>query len=174
MAALILAGSAAAGEARSPELTNAASMAAGRTTDVSCEPDVNAWDAETRRVLGLPGTVAQGYTLLATRQVRLAPWVCFSLAPSSSAFGAALYVVAIEAARVAGHGIGAEGIAGCFALQWAAELAWRVWDVPAVYVPGGTGRRAAAEYARAPLLKTVAQARAQHARMQPQYRTLCG
>lgn len=173
VAALALAGPAAAGEARSPQLTNAMSLAAGSAVDVSCEPNTLAWDEETRRVLGMPGTMAQGYTLRTTRQVRLAPWVCSSLTPSSSQFGAALYVLGAEAARVAGHQAGAEAVVGCWALTWVAALAHHVWKVPAAYVRGGATARAAATFSATALGRVVAAARAMHARTLPQYRAVC-
>lgn len=153
VAALVLAAPAAAAD-----VTDAMAVAAGRTVDVSCAPDETVWDEETRRVLGLPGAGAQGYTLRATRKVRLAPWVCRAMTPADPRFGAALYVVGAEAARVVGYQSGQEGMVGCWGLLLSADVARRVWGIPFF-----TARSQA----------VVAATVAQHQRVAAAYRAVC-
>lgn len=169
--ALTVPAAAAAGEVRTDKLTRAVQLASGRpSVDASCEPDITAWDAEAR-ARGISGDKLYGYTLRENGRVRLAPWVCENLTPSSPRFGWALHVVAGEAGRAAG--IHDDGLDGCFGLLWISGLA-RTWGVPIVYMPGGTSPQAAAAYAQTPLLSIVAQALDFHRRgYAPQYRTLC-
>lgn len=130
LAALVVAPSAATAELRVQQATLAVQIASGvPSPDVSCEATGEAWLTEVQSVGAPPNSDVGGYTLGA--RVRLAPWVCRNLDPRTSLrFGEALYVLGVEAARLAGHrGPGSEAMAGCWGLLWSADLARRVWGV---------------------------------------------
>lgn len=153
---LVAPASASAAELRSERLTRAVVTASGvLSPDVSCETDDAAWDAESRSV-GSSGALLNGYTYPQQRRVRLAPWVCRSLAPSSPQFGGALHVVGAESARLAG--VSNDAMSGCWGLLWAADLARQVWGIP---------------FFTAASNRTITQAVEQHQRLASRYRTIC-
>lgn len=154
---LALASPAAGAELRSEQLTRAVAIASGvAAPDVSCETSDVAWDAEARATLSIPGGNLGGYTSYVTRRVRLAPWVCRNLAPSSPFFGGALHVVAGEAGRVAD--VRDDGMNGCWGLLWVADLARQVWGIP-FFTPASE--------------RVIRQALVRHKLYDARYRTLC-
>jgi hypothetical protein len=129
VAVLAAASPAAAAEVRPERVTRAVGIASGvPSPDVSCESNNAAWEAEVVSVGALRGSDVGGYTIGGV--VRLAPWVCRSLQPASPRFAEAIYVLGVEAARLAGHrGRGSEAMAGCWGLLWSADIARRVWGI---------------------------------------------
>lgn len=154
---LVAAPTAGAAELRVTQVTRAVGIASGVTApDVSCEPSAAAW-ADELRAIGAPAdALVNAYTL--GSRVRLAPWICENSTPRSPRFGEAVYVLGVEAARVAGHGAGAEAMAGCWGLLWSADLARRVWGIGFFTTASN---------------KLVRQALAIHRRSFQRYRTIC-
>lgn len=103
-----------------------------------------------------PNSNIGGYTL--GSRVRLAPWVCGNLSPTSPRFGSALYVMGVEAARLAGYRVGAEAMAGCWGLLWAADLARRYWNI---------------QFFTQRSYDLIAQALEFHRATYPRYQTIC-
>lgn len=158
LVALVAPVSAGAAEVRPDQLTRAVQVASGVSSpNASCETDDAAWELEVRAAGAQPNSVVGGYTL--GSRARFAPWICTSLTPAAPRFSDALYVIGVEAARLAGHrGPGSEAMAGCWGLLWSADLARRVWGVP---------------FFTAASVRVMRQALAFHRASYERYRTLC-
>lgn len=157
--ALVLVPAVQAGEVRNAKLTKAVEIASGKTgVDVSCEPDDALWDAEARATVGTAGNLTSAHSTTGGSRSRYAPWVCRELVAVTN-LGFVLYVVGVEAARLRGYGRGQEGIAGCFGVVWAAQLARDVFGIPF--------------YSPASLSITAQSVRALQEFAFPAYRTVC-
>jgi hypothetical protein len=127
---LVAAGSASAGTRRDDRLTQIVAAVAGRAVDVSCETSTTAWVREITSADVAAAAVA--YYDPNLDLIRLGPLACNDLIKPmrgvTPALVRGLFIAAHEAAHATG--IEDEGVANCWALYWAQDLARRFAGVP--------------------------------------------
>lgn len=140
-----------------PRMNEAAAIVAGRSVDAQCVLDSEAWATELRS-LNAPPNVLAYVSSNNLNVIRLGPSVCraWQEGPTGRGFGAALNIVAHEAAHT--RGVFSEPEAACWGLLWAADLARRMYGIE-FFTPQSEA--------------IIASSRRAHDGLVPQYREVC-